>query len=410
LLLVLLLGAAVRWARGWATGAVLAAVLGLAAYLTRAFGVVLFPLAYAGVWWTRTGFKQPAGAFCRESAIACALFTIGAAGYIALVTARVGHFAWDGKSRHQFIRLAAPNLTLEERDPNYEGLVDASGLRYAPDTPWFEPLQGPAKITGAVRKYAMRHQRIWLRWLTDTVPPYGVPLFAGVTLLLVGAGAALVRPYVLSPGWRVWGALGVGIALVQPLTFIEIRYFVWLVPLALPLAAVALDRLAHWLKGRAPQGIDPKLLPAALALVVAGYNMLAIQPSLRKIADEDHRKNPYTAVAATIRDAPIPAPLAILDTSGIAAYYLGVPGYVIPDVPPERLAPFAEAQGASALVLDEQLARTKHNRVLLQFLYDVPADYPEYGLWLLGQGDPAPGKGWRVYTFIPPPGTLQGSP
>lgn len=407
LLLVLMLGTAIRWTHGWATGAILTAGLGVLAYWTRAFGIVLFPLVFLGVWWSRAEFGPIRGPLRKQAKTAGAIFLVLTIAYIGLVSVRMGRLAWDGKSQHQFIRLSAPNLTLEERDPNYEGRIE--GQAYAPETPWFDPLKGGDKVKGAVRKYVMRHQRIWLRWLTGTVPPYGTPLFSGITLLLMGVGAALIGPRVRSRAWRVWLTLGGGIALLQPLTFIEIRYFIWLVPLALPLAAVALDEGAKWLKARTPRGLEPTLIPAGVALLVCAYNAMGILPSLEAIADEDHQRNPYLEAASAIAQGP-ERPRAILDTSGIAGFYLGVPGYVIPDVVPEDLAQFARSHGASALVLDEALARTKHNRILLQFLYDVPQDYPQYGLWLLDQDDSATGKGWRAYTFVPPPGTLDGGP
>lgn len=399
LLVVLLLGGGVRWAQGrerWAIGVPLIAV---ALYLTRAFGIVQWPLVYLGVWWAHRATGQLNRCFLRQSISAWAIVLIAVGATVARVAMFEGQPALDGKSRYQFIRLGAPDLTAETPDPNYEGRTTPDGLAYAPTEPWFEPLTGPAYTTGQVKKYILRQRRLWTSYLTDAIPPYSLPLFDALTLLLVGAGFMLVSRQTLPAGWRVWPPLVAAVAVVQPLTFIEPRYAITLLPLALPFAGLTLAALDAGLRQRMARLAEGPVASGVLVVLLLGWCLLVLGPYRNWASQPAVQYNAPAKAAQRLRESVAQVPERIFDTAGTTAYYLGVEGWVTPDVGPEQLRAFARRHGIGALVLDERMARGKHNRVLLQFLFDQPADYPAYGLVLLGMEDRPEGRSWRVYGF-----------
>ncbi|MEO7993328.1 MAG: glycosyltransferase family 39 protein, partial [bacterium] len=383
-----------------------APLAGLGLYCTRAFGLAGFPAAYAGLWWARRKAGTCDAMFVRQSALAWAIFLVIAGIYVGRVSTLQGEFALDGKSRYQFLRLSAPDLTSETPDPNYEGKVTGDHLDYAPATPWFEPLTGTRLVQAQVRKYLMRQRRVWSSYLTNPVPPYSVvSMFSVPLLLLTGAGIVLVarRRTSLEAG-AVWGALAGLVILIQPLTFIENRYFVALVPLALPLAGLALATLSATLRERIPAAsMPPTYVGPALGLICLVASVAILAPTAQWCRTPATQYNYALAAADSLLQLPSGAPSTILDTAGNTAYYLDAAGLTVPDIAPNALAPFAKEHGATALVIDELLGRGKHNRLMLEFLYDTPQDYPEYGLWLVKSENKPQGRSWRAYTFVPPP-------
>lgn len=402
LLLVLLWGCALRWAHGnERLGMYAVPLLGVALFLTRAFGIIQFPLVFLGVWWTKRQLGSCDKCFVKHAVSAWAIFLVATGVVIGKTTLEQGEFAIDGKSRYQFMRLAAPDLTSETPDPNYEGKVTANGLHYAPLTPWFEPLTGNDYVIGQAKKYLLRQRRLWLQWLTAAIPPYSLPLFDPLTLLLIGAGCLLLRRDTLPAGWRTWPPLLAGLILIQPLTFVEPRYFVSLVPLTLPLAGLALEALAEWLSVQGKSLFETRITRTAVGLALLAGALLVLAPYAQWTRSAEIQYNPPQAMAATLRERFPSPPQRIFDTAGSTAYYLGAEGWVIPDVDPAGLQQFARQHGITALVLDERMARGKHNRSLLTFLYDVPDDYPDYGFTLLDWEEHPDGRSWRVYAIGP---------
>lgn len=407
LLLVLLWGCGIRWAHGNERMAIVAPLIGVGLFLTRAFGLVQFPLLFLGVWWTKRALQSCDRCFVKQSMSAWAIFLVASGLTIGKTSLELGEFAIDGKSRYQFIRLGAPDLTTETPDPNYEGIMTPDGMAYAPATPWFTPLEGKSLALGQVRKYLLRQRRIWWQWITGPVPPYTLNFFDPFTLMLAGAGLVLLRRGTLPASWRLWPALLAAPALVQPVTFVEPRYFVSLLPLAMPLAAVGLTSLVRWMTEQSRDLLEPRMTQGLAASAVLGAGLLILAPYANWTRGPDVQYNPPLEMSKVLQtELGTSLPGRIFDTPGNTAYYLGIEGWVIPDVGPDQLIAFARRHGIGALVMDERMARGKHNRQLLQFLYDIPDDYPQYGLRLLGWRNLPEGRSWRVYAIEDP---LRGS-
>jgi 4-amino-4-deoxy-L-arabinose transferase-like glycosyltransferase len=342
------------------------------AYCTKAFGLVFFVWGIFILAFYLLRQKGKTVNKCIPIFTYIAAFLMISTPYWIFLTSYLGYPAPDGKSQYEFTRIQAPTIELERIDPRYEGQI-TDDLEYSIYTgkPYFEP-EGNFYANYA-KKYVQKLIEIFIDYPIRDVPPFkNVRLTTPLFLILLGLGLFSI-PLTLnpSPGLRVllaWLPLWLFIA---PLSFIEVRYFVPIVPLLIPVVASGANRLEDWLRNTSvfSKSRSHKLLVPVTGLIILAFALPSLTYKMTHRDDPDVYYNEYKLAGDFMRDYVNNKPENILESAHMISFYAGMQGWVIPNTDFNNLIGFMLKHNIKFLALDEYLTMNKHARPQISSLF-----------------------------------------
>jgi len=359
-------------------------VLAGLAFLTKTFGIIMVPFLVLGFFLSKGG-RSRVGPL-RQGVPALVGFLLLAIPYWLALHQYTGRWVIDGKGEGQQARVFAADLPEEHIDPRYTGELTADGTDFAINLNPSGTVRSWGSPTGLLSNYVKRYLQKLVRIYQDfpctpTYPDNVLLLYLFPTILL---GLGLFS----GPGrWRERTADRFLLYWIcpfvfgLPLIFIEVRYFIPLVPLLVPFMARGIEEVGHWVLARFSGGrglfSSPRLEPA-IALVVAVFILLALPKLLYKVTswkDPFVSYNPRKAAAEWLSASGY-HPRRIMEYAHSVSFYSGAQSILIPDGELEDVIRIARKYGADLLSLDEFYVLRAHRRPKIEYLFDTDEPAP----------------------------------
>ena len=357
--------------------AILMGVFVALAYLAKAFGLIA---AFWGLglllYYTLTSKEKTPKRFI-PIGIYIATFLIISIPYWIFLFNYTGHFVPDGKSEFQFTRLHAPTLELERVDPRYEGVINDE-YEYAiyENEPQFGYHHGFDFAKNYIKKYVRKLIEVFIDYPIKQVPPFmNVRLTTPLFLMLLGIGLFSI-PLTLwrSPAQRIllsWLPLWLFVA---PMNFIEVRYFVPLVPLLVPFAAAGVLRLEDFLKNSILFKYEKSriLVIPLTGLIILAFCLPSLTYKFTHSSDPNVFYNEWKISGEFMREYISEDDTDIVECAHMTAFYSGMQGWVTPATDYDGLVQFMLKHGIKYFSMDKFLPREQNKRRMLGWFFHVP--------------------------------------
>jgi len=352
------------------------------AFLTKTFGIFLLPFLLLGYLFSRGGKSKVPG--IKHALMALIAFLILAVPYWVMLHSATGDWTIDGKGTGQESRIHARNLTEEHIDPRYAGILTDDGSDFAinQDQYPFEKLTGIEFAVNYVKKYAQKLVRIYQDFPFTPTYPNNVLLLYLFPAMLLGIGLFS------GPGrwkdrdsdrfllyWICPFVFGI------PLIFVEVRYFIPLIPLLIPFMARGIEEIAALLVVRFPKFFARYSRPAfrpAIVIVVAVFILLAVPKLTWKItkwSDPMVSYNPRKIAASWLMSHDY-SPGRIMEYGHSVSFYCGAQSILVPDADLESVISIARKYDIEILSLDEFYVLRANRRPEIEFLFDTESPPP----------------------------------
>ena len=354
------------------------------ALLTKTFGILLVPFLLLSYLFGKGGHSKVGP---RKQVVMAAIgFLILAIPYWGALRQYTGRWVLDGKGIGQEARIYARDLTEEHIDPRYSGELteDASDFAINAGPQESRPTEAiPGGIVyNYVKKYLQKLVRVYQDFpFTPAYPNNVLLLYLFPTLLLglglfTGRGSWRERPsdrFLLF--WLCPFIFGL------PLIFVEVRYFIPVIPLLIPFMALGAEKMGRWAQQRfaRPEAASGGLSQsAALGIVVAVFILLALPKITFKLTNWDDPMvsyNPRKAAAEWL-EANGYGGQRIMEYGHSVSFYSGGQSILIPQGDLSEVIRIARKYGADILSLDEFYCLRAHRRPELEFLFDTSQPSP----------------------------------
>lgn len=352
------------------------------AFLTKTFGIFLLPFLLLSFLFSKAGGRTRSTRF----GLALLGFLILAVPYWLFLHQYTGRWVIDGKGQGQQVRIFARNLTEEHIDPRYTGELTEDGsdflINVDPSASIPEGLSTGRIVFNYVKKYAQKLVRIYQDFpYTPTYPNNVLLLYLFPTILLglgifTGPGRWSERHgdrfllYWICP--FVFGL---------PLIFIEVRYFVPVIPLLVPFMARGAEVVSEWIVNRftGMKGYISKPLAApALTIVLAVFILLALPKITYKLTnwnDPMVSYNPRKEAAEWLLRSDYD-PERIMEYGHSVSFCSGAQSILIPEGDLEDVIGIARKYDIDLLSLDEFYLLRAHRRPRIEYLFDIDDPAP----------------------------------
>ena len=286
-------------------------------------------------------------------------------------------FSPDGKSQFQFTRLHAPTLELERVDPRYEGVItDEYEYAIYEAEPQFGYHHGFDFAKNYIKKYVRKLIEVFIDYPIKQVPPFmNVRLTTPLFLMLLGIGLFSI-PLSLSrsPAQRIllsWLPLWL---IIAPMNFIEVRYFVPLVPLLVPFAAAGTLRLEDWLKNTFLfKSEKSRILVIPLTgLIIFSFCLPSLTYKFTHPDDPDVFYNEWKIAGEYMRNNISEDDTDIVECAHMTAFYAGMQGWITPATDYDGLVKFMLKHDIKYFSMDKFLPRKKNKRRMLAWFFHFP--------------------------------------
>jgi len=354
------------------------------AFLTKTFGLFLLPFLLISFLCGRGGNSKNKG--IHLLGIALLGFLILAVPYWIGLRAYTGQWVIDGKGMGQASRIYATSLEDEHIDPRYTGELTSDGSDFLINE---NPLgTRPSDLSvfsftgNYLKKYVQKLIRIYQDFpFTPTYPNNVCLLYLLPAILLglgifSGPGTWLVRHrdrfmfYWLIP--FVFGL---------PLVFVEVRYFIPVIPLLIPFMAVGVEVMAEWMVTRFSGVRGIFVRPVAgpgVTIILALFIILATPKLTYKVTnwgDPMVSYNPRKAAAHWLVSNGY-HPERIMEYGHSVSFYSGAQSILIPDGDLDDVISIARTYDVDLLSLDEFYVLRADRRPEIEYLFDTDSDIP----------------------------------
>jgi 4-amino-4-deoxy-L-arabinose transferase-like glycosyltransferase len=345
------------------------------AFLTKTFGIIFIPFLILGYALSRGGHSKVSAT--RQVVLTLVGFMILAVPYWIALRMYTGRWVIDGKGIGQEERVFASDINEEQIDPRYSGELTADGSDFLINAPGAsgsadERPGTPASSFG--KRYLQKLVRIYQEYPFMPIPPDNVLLLYLFPAMLLGLG--LFQSSRTSRDsdrfllyWLCPALLGL------PLLFIEVRYYVPVIPLLVPFMAKGAEEVAAWTKERFGTRVERQ----AVTVVVVVFILLALPKLTYRVThwtDPEVSYNPRK-VAAEWLLANDYHPDRIMEFRHSVSFYSGAQSILIPQGSLDDVVRIARKYGADLLSLDEQFLLLSNRRPELNFLFDSADPPPE---------------------------------
>lgn len=354
------------------------------AFLTKTFGIFLVPFLALSYLLSKGGHSKSRP--LQQGLLAIIGFLILAVPYWVVLHQQSGHWAIDGKGLGQASRIYSQNLAEEHIDPRYTGQLTENGSDFAinvnpegthPD--WATP---PAVGFYFVKKYIQKLVRIYQDFpFTPTYPNNILLLYLFPTILLglgifTGPGRWVERQ---SDRFLIFWLCPFIFCI--PIIFIEVRYFIPVIPLLIPFMARGIEVIANWIMTRFPgSGNVPesKRIGTVITVITIIFAILALPKLTYKVTNWDKPMvsyNPRKEAAIWLLDQGY-QPEKIMEYAHSVSFYSGAQSILIPQGSIEDVIRIAHKYDIEILSLDEFFVRRSHRRPEIEFLFDPDSKLP----------------------------------
>jgi 4-amino-4-deoxy-L-arabinose transferase-like glycosyltransferase len=347
------------------------------AYLTKAFGLVLFIWGFFVLAYFLFKSARQDGNKILPLAAYIGVFVILSLPYWFFIISYLGYPAPDGKSQFEFSRLYAPTLEQEKVDPRYEGLID-DNYNYSIFSGESQYGKQPTGVLlkNYAKKYIQKLIEIFIDFPIKQVPPFeNVRLTTPLFLMLLGLGLFAIPlslcksnvPRILLAWFPLW-------LFIAPLSFLEIRYFVPIVPLLIPFVAQGVLSFEDWIKNTIlfrSERFRFLAFPMTV-LIVLCFSLPSLTYKLTHQNDPDVFFNEYQTAGEFMKENYTGQKNQIAESAHMISYYAGMQGWVTPQTNYDGLIKFMLAHGIKFFAVDENLTIRKHSRPNLQWLFAFP--------------------------------------
>ena len=354
------------------------------AYFTKAFGIILMPFLLASYIFAKGG--NSSNKPLRQAILALLGFLIFAVPYLIALHQYTGRWVIDGKGIGQQVRIYARNLAEEHIDPRYSGELTKDGEDFAINAnpmgekpTWAKP---NVVLANFVKKYTQKLVRIYQDFpFTPTYPNNVLLLYLFPAILLglgifTGPGRWIERDSdKLLLYW--WCPLVFGL----PIIFVEVRYFVPLVPLMIPFMAKGAEKVGDWILRRF-YGEEKRDISTvknlAINLVIVVFIILALPKITYKISNWNDPMvfyNPRKAAAEWLEKHNYMHE-RIMEYGHSVSFYSGAQSILIPDGNLDDVIRIALKYGTDIISLDEFYVLRANRRPKIEYLFDTSKPTP----------------------------------
>ena len=354
------------------------------AFLTKAFGVFLFPFLLLSFLFGRGG--QSKAKPVRQVIFAALGCLVLAVPYWIALYQYTGRFVMDGKGIGQEIRLYAKDLTEEHSDPRYSGELTDDGsdflINVHPAGVRPEGVTTGGFLFNFGQKYIRKLVRIYQDFPFTPTYPNGVMLLYLFPAILLGLG--------IFTGEGKWSDRHsdrfllfwlLPLLLCLPIIFVEVRYYVPAVVLLIPFMARGAVQIGKWIVESFSRihGVFSKLLLGpAVNVVLIVFILLAAPKITYKIthwSDPMVSYNPREAAADWIVTTDYEAD-RIMEYAHSVSFYSGAQSILIPDGNLEDIVRIARKYDTELLSLDEFYCLRADRRPKINYLFDLDRPPP----------------------------------
>ncbi|MCX6647486.1 MAG: glycosyltransferase family 39 protein, partial [bacterium] len=369
---------------GKLTDSFISGIFASLAFLTKTFGIFLVPFLLLSYLFSRGGHSKSSPV--KQTILAFIGFMILAAPYWVVLHNHTGQWMIDGKGLGQENRIFAGNLTEEHNDPRYTGELTDDGSDFAINVN--PSSQNPSQTeTGKFlfnfcRKYTQKLVRIYQDFpFTPTYPNNVLLLYLFPTILL---GLGIFN----GPGrWKerdsdrfllFWLCPFV---FCVPLIFVEVRYFIPVIPLLIPFMARGVEEIADWTMTRfsGTWKFLAKNQPGRVVTIfLIIFALLAIPKLTYKItnwSDPLVSYNPRKVAAQWLLNNGY-HPSRIMEYGHSVSFYSGAQSILIPKGDLDDVIRIARKYDADLLSLDEFFVLRSHRRPEIEFLFNTDLEPP----------------------------------
>jgi hypothetical protein len=292
----------------------------------------------------------------------------------------------DGKGIGQEVRLYSRNLTEEHLDPRYSGeltddgsdfLINVQPTGNKPD--WATPR---SVVYNFILKYLQKLVRIYQDFPFTPTYPDGVTLLYLFPAILLGLGIFT------GPGkWierhsdRFLLFWLIPLVFCLPVIFVEVRYYVPMVPLLIPFMARGAEQCGKWIVERfsGAKGFLAHLtIGPAVNMVLIVFILLALPKLTYKIThwgDPMVSYNPRRVAAEWLLTNDY-RPERIMEYAHSVSFYADAQSILIPEGDLEDVIRIARKYNTDLLSLDEFYCLRADRRPKLDYLFDLDEQCP----------------------------------
>lgn len=359
--------------------AVLMGIFVALSYLAKAFGLVAAMWGLVILLYYTISAKDKTLKRFLPVGIYVAAFLLITIPYWIFLFSYTGHFAVDGKSQFQFTRLQAPTLEMERVDPRYEGAI-TEDYEYAiyNGEPLFGYHHGFEFVKNYAKKYVRKLIEIFIDYPIKHVPPFmNVRLTTPLFLMLLGIGLfSIPLSLARSPGQRILMSWLLLWLIIAPMNFIEVRYFVPIVPLLVPFVAIGVLRLEDFLKNTLLfKSEKSRILVIPLTgLIILSFGLPSLTYKFTHPTDPDVFYNEWKLSGEFMRDYISEEDSEIVEFAHMTAYYAGMQGWVTPATDYDGLVQFMLKHDIKYFAMDKFLPLKENKRRMLAWLFHFPPE------------------------------------
>ncbi len=387
--------------------------LGLA-FLTKTFGIFLLPFLLLSYMFGRGGHSKNKP--MQMAGLALLGFLVLAVPYWIIIHQATGEWTIDGKGTGQASRVFAANLTDEHIDPRYTGELTSDGsdflINVDPSALTPEDLTPFIFTTNYLKKYVQKLVRIYQDFPFAPTYPNNVLLFYLFPVILMSVG------FFSGPGrwterhsdrfilyWLCPFLFGI------PLIFVEVRYYIPVIPLLIPFMARGVIEIAEWAVTRftgSTGWFTKPLNGPAITLILAIFILLAMPKLLYKVTNWNDPMISYNprAEAATWLERSGYQPERIMEYAHSVSFYSGAQSILIPDGDLDDLTRIAREYDVDLISLDEFYVLRGNRRPEIEYLFSTN-NPPYQGLERIYVDELHPGLKHVIYRILPRPQDLR---
>jgi len=355
------------------------------AFLTKTFGIFLLPFLFLSYIFGKGG--RSSSKPVTQAILSLVGFLILAAPYWVLLHNYTGEWVIDGKGQGQASRIYASDLSEERVDPRYNGELTQDGsdflINVNPDVESAPAIPFSKLASTYIRKYIQKLVRIYQDFPFTPTYPNNVQILYLFPAMLLGLG--------LFSGKGKWQERHSDRFLLYwlppfifgiPLVFVEVRYYIAVVPLLIPFMARGIEDVAGWLIERFSGGkarlLTPPKIDPAIAIVVVVFILLTLPKLTYKLTHQSDPMvsyNPREAAAAWLIENGY-HPDRIMEYAHSVSFYSGAQSILIPSGDLGDVIRIARKYNCELLSLDEFYVLRAHRRPEIEFLFDLNQPAP----------------------------------
>ena len=354
------------------------------AFLTKTFGIFLLPFLFLSYLFGKGG--RSSSKSVTQAILSLVGFLILAVPYWVVLHNYTGKWVIDGKGQGQASRIYASDLSEERVDPRYSGELTPDGSDFLinanPDVETGPSIPFSKLASTYIRKYIQKLVRIYQDFPFTPTYPNNVQILYLFPAMLLGLGLFSGKGKWLerhSDRFLLYWLIP--FIFVIPLVFVEVRYYIAVVPLLIPFMARGIEDVAGWLterfSGKVKLLTPPKIDPA-IAIVLVVFILLTLPKLTYKLTHQSDPMvsyNPREAAADWLIDNGY-HPDRIMEYAHSVSFYSGAQSILIPSGDLGDVIRIARKYNCELLSLDEFYVLRAHRRPEIEFLFDLNQPTP----------------------------------